>query len=264
MSVIKGIQNAIDYVEENLLNELDYKSIAGQAYVSSFHFQRLFSVVCGITLGEYIRNRRLSLSKNDVLNTSMNVIDIAYKYRYESHEGFTRAFYRYYGVTPSAARSRKCNLKTFHKLSVQKLFQGGSEKMSNLTERGYTVVENGSVYYTLDMDRTKKWFDDFLGWYADIAARSEDGKGTYGCASPVPDELLSMKIADFKGIHMFYGEPIKRNIGFIGVKGIDNLYSYVKDKGWMEISEVEKQRWGGKLCRITTIDSSVLTFFEAD
>lgn len=264
MDFIQGIQNAIDYIEEGLLKEFDYEEIAKTAYVSSFHFQRIFSIVCGITLGEYIRNRRLSLSKDEVLNTNEKIIDIAYKYGYKTPDGYTRAFYRFFGVTPSAARNRRCNLNSFHKISVHKLIEGGSKDMSDLTKRGYSVVENGSVYYTHDMDRTKKWFDDILGWYADIAARSEDGVGTYGCASPVPDELLSMKIAEFKGIHMFYGKPIERTVGFIGIKGIENLYSFVKSNGWEEITEIQKQPWGGKTCNVTTIDNSVLTFCEID
>ena len=55
-----GIQSAIEYIEENITEELDISDIAARAYVSAFHFQRIFSVLCGISVGEYIRNRRIS------------------------------------------------------------------------------------------------------------------------------------------------------------------------------------------------------------
>mgnify|MGYP000778417498 FL=1 len=62
MDWITGIQNAIDYMEAHITEELDYEEIAKQSFSSSFHFQRVFSILCGYTLGEYIRCRRLSLA----------------------------------------------------------------------------------------------------------------------------------------------------------------------------------------------------------
>ncbi len=56
---IAGIQNAIDYIEENLTEQIDYDVVAAKSFSSSYHFQRVFSILCGLTLGEYIRVRRL-------------------------------------------------------------------------------------------------------------------------------------------------------------------------------------------------------------
>lgn len=61
MSEIKQLQQAVDYIESNITTELDYTEIAKQACMSTFHFQRLFSILCGHTIGEYIRNRRFHL-----------------------------------------------------------------------------------------------------------------------------------------------------------------------------------------------------------
>ena len=69
MEWISGIQRAIDYIESHLTDEIDFESAAREAYSSSFHFQRVFSILCGITLGDYIRMRRLSLAASDILNT---------------------------------------------------------------------------------------------------------------------------------------------------------------------------------------------------
>lgn len=261
MNVIELMQNAIDYIEEHILDELEVEDIAKRAYMSTFHFQKYFSVICGYTLGEYIKNRRLSMAKHDVLFTEDKVIDIALKFLYNSPEGFTRAFYRYYGITPTAARKRKTELRSFDRLSVKSLFKG-EDKMNSLQERGYSVTDMGAVYYTKDMDKTKQWFGDILGWYAGIDAKDEEGRGTYGCVLPFPTELVDLKIAHFNGFHMFYGEPEKRTVLFINVKNIEKLYDYVKQNGWDEITDIKQQPWGGKICSLTTIDGCKITFCE--
>lgn len=58
MDWISGMQNAIDYIEDNICEKLDYNEIAKMACVSNFHFQRIFNVLFNCTIGEYIRNRR--------------------------------------------------------------------------------------------------------------------------------------------------------------------------------------------------------------
>lgn len=136
--------------------------------------------------------------------------------------------------------------------------------MYDLKQRGYTVKENGPVYYTQDMDKTVKWFEDVLGWYGNIDDRNRNGAGTYGCVLPIPGELVNMKIATFNGIHMFYGEPTEQTVAFMRVDGVDELYNFVKKNGWTQITEVKTQPWGGKECDVTTIDKSVMRFFQID
>ena len=62
MDWIQGIQRAIDYVEAHITEEIDFEEVGKQAYSSSFHFQRVFGILCGLSLGDYIRMRRLSLA----------------------------------------------------------------------------------------------------------------------------------------------------------------------------------------------------------
>ena len=74
MDWIIGLQKAIDYIENNLTDAIDYEKVAAQSYSSSYHFQRVFSILCGFTIGEYIRNRRLSLAglfMEEMINTLM-------------------------------------------------------------------------------------------------------------------------------------------------------------------------------------------------
>ena len=104
MDWVTGIQKAINYIENHLTDEIDMELVAREAVCSSFYFQRIFSILCGITLGDYIRNRRLTLAGNELCGSEAKVIDIALKYGYESPESFTRAFIRFHGITPSEAK----------------------------------------------------------------------------------------------------------------------------------------------------------------
>lgn len=125
MDWITGIQRALDYVEAHLTGEIDYEKVAGQAYSSAFHFQRMFGLVCGFSLGDYVRMRRLSLAADELFRTKARVIDVALKYGYETPESFSRAFMRYHGITPTAAR-RGGNIKSFSRLSVKLILAGGN------------------------------------------------------------------------------------------------------------------------------------------
>lgn len=125
MNWIDGLQRSLDYIEAHLTEEIDYEQIAAQAYSSSFHFQRIFSLLCGLTIGEYIRGRRLSLAGEELSDGSFRVIDTALKYGYDNPESFSRAFKQFHGITPSQAKQGHANLKTLSRLSLKLVVQGG-------------------------------------------------------------------------------------------------------------------------------------------
>ena len=126
MDWIKGVQRAVDYVEAHITEPINYVEVARQAYSSSFHFQRVFSILCGFTLGDYIRMRRLSLAGGELAASGALVIDVALKYGYDTPESFSRAFARFHGVTPSQAKRSGAALKSFSPLSVKLTLDGGS------------------------------------------------------------------------------------------------------------------------------------------
>lgn len=150
MDWIMGIQNAIDYIEAHMTEELDYEAIATESFSSSFHFQRMFSILCGYTLGEYIRNRRLTLAGAELATTKAKVIDIALKYGYDSPESFTKAFRTFHGIPPSQARRCGAMLKAFSRLSIKVTLEGGSvmhykiEQKPAMTLTGYKKRLTGS------------------------------------------------------------------------------------------------------------------------
>lgn len=126
MNMIEDLQYVLDFIEENLEQPIDFNDIAKQMYISSYYFQKIFSAVCGMGIGEYIRNRRLSLAGSELANSDIKIIDVALKYGYDTPEGFTRAFKRFHGVSPMAVKKGTAYPKSFERLSVIITVKGGS------------------------------------------------------------------------------------------------------------------------------------------
>ncbi len=103
MDWVARMNNALDYIEAHLADEMDYDAIAKAAFSSAYHFPRMFVAVTGLTLSEYIRRRRLTQAAYDLTNRNNRVIDVAVKYGYESADAFARAFYRQHKVHPSCS-----------------------------------------------------------------------------------------------------------------------------------------------------------------
>lgn len=125
MDWITGISKAIDYIEEHITEPTDYARAAKEACSSLFNFQRVFALLCGYTLGDYVRMRRLTLAGEELLSTDAKVIDVALKYGYDSPESFSRAFTRFHGVSPSAVR-KGAAIRSFSRICVKLILTGGS------------------------------------------------------------------------------------------------------------------------------------------
>ena len=104
MDWVTSIHQAIRYIEEHLREELTIREIAQQAALSPFYFQKGFAMLCGMTVGDYIRQRRLSAAGLEVLTTDRRIIDIALEFGYDSPDSFTKAFTRFHGLTPAKRR----------------------------------------------------------------------------------------------------------------------------------------------------------------
>lgn len=138
---IDGIQNAISYIEENICEDLKIENIAACSYVSAFHFQRIFTVLCGVTVGEYIRNRRLTLAAQELSRENDKVINIALKYGYNSPDSFARAFSRFHGVSTSAATKKGARLRSYAPLHIKITLEGGTMLDYKITEKAaFTVM----------------------------------------------------------------------------------------------------------------------------
>ena len=140
MDWITGMQKAIDYIEANLTEEIDYEKVAAESFSSSYHFQRVFSILCGYTLGEYIRLRRLSLAGAALASGKEKVIDIALKYGYDSPDSFAKAFQKFHGMPPSEARAKGKMLKSFSRLSIKISLEGGSTMNYRIEEKDEMIL----------------------------------------------------------------------------------------------------------------------------
>lgn len=124
MDWIKAMTTSINYIDDHLTETLAIKDIAKVACVSPFYYQRMFTMLTNIPVQTYIRNRRMSLAAIELQSSESRVIDLAYKYGYDSSEAFTRAFKSVHGATPSSIRKNKTPVKSFLKLSIQLTLKG--------------------------------------------------------------------------------------------------------------------------------------------
>ncbi|MBM6616265.1 AraC family transcriptional regulator [Bacillus suaedaesalsae] len=135
MAWVESIQKAIDYIEDHLQEDLTMAVIAKQANSSEFHFQRTFMILTDLSVGEYIRRRRLTLAAKEITTTNCKVIDVAYKYGYDTPEAFSKAFRRQHGVSPSEARKYVGKLTFYERLKIQVILKGAEPVKYNVIER---------------------------------------------------------------------------------------------------------------------------------
>lgn len=148
MDWISGMQNAINYIEAHLTDAIDYDEVAAQSFSSSYHFQRVFSILCGFTIGEYIRSRRLSLAGAELTASDVKVIDVALKYGYDSPDSFAKAFQKFHGILPSQARNNGSRLKSFSRLVLKISLEGGNIMNYRIEEKSEMILTGYKRHFT--------------------------------------------------------------------------------------------------------------------
>jgi AraC family transcriptional regulator len=160
------MNTAINYIENNLTGEIDYSEAAKRACCSTFHFQRMFFAIIGITPAEYARRRRLTLAARELTSSNMKVIDLALKYGYDSPDSFARAFRNVHGITPRAARSPGVKLTAFPRISFNIELKGGNDMDYTITEKkGFNIALTKRQFFTSggqNLIMIPKFWDEFL------------------------------------------------------------------------------------------------------
>ena len=156
MNWAKIIEDAVTYMEENMTEDLTVGGIAGKVNTSAFYFQKGFSMLCGYTVGEYVRMRRLSLAGEELTSSDTKVIDLAIKYGYDSADSFTKAFTRFHGNTPTDVRQNGASIKAFAPLHIKLTLDGGKtmeyriEKKPAFKVMGVSkIIDYGNGYSTI-------------------------------------------------------------------------------------------------------------------
>lgn len=141
MSWISSIGEAIAFIEDNLTQELSIKDIAGKVHISPFYFQKGFAMLCGFTVSDYVRCRRLASAGSELATGDVKIIDLALKYGYDSPDSFTKAFTRFHGATPTAVRKSGATIKSFAPLKVKFVLEGGYSMDYKIVEKdSFTVI----------------------------------------------------------------------------------------------------------------------------
>lgn len=117
MEWLDRMNDALDYLEAQLEGEIDFLQMAKRSASSLFHFQRMFTYIAGIPLGEYIRRRRMTLAAMDLASGREKVLEVALKYGYDSPTAFNRAFQSVHGIPPSMARAAGAKLTAFPRIT---------------------------------------------------------------------------------------------------------------------------------------------------
>ena len=188
---IEGFQDSIDYIEHNLLNELDIEKIAEKAAFSPFYYQRIFGAMCGMTVGEYIRARKMTLAAQELSCSENKVIDIALKYGYDSPDSFAKAFRRFHGINPVQAREAGASLRSFAPLRIKITLEGGNMLDYKIVEKApFTVT---GIKKRFDAETSYKQVPEFWSeWSSDMKGL----KGMFGICTDMDGRYFDYWIAD--------------------------------------------------------------------
>lgn len=167
------VRDAVQYVENHITEDITMYDVAEYVNVSPFYFHKGFSILCGYTLSEYIRNRRMALAGEELQTGNVTVMELAMKYGYDSPDSFTRAFARFHGCTPLSVRRDKTMVKTFAPLKLTISLKGGCIMDYRITKKeAFTVLCTAKMF---SYENAKQ--DVPLYWQEHYAS----GKGEHVC-----------------------------------------------------------------------------------
>lgn len=189
------VQKSINFIEKHICEKIDYEALADFVYVSPFHFHSAFSTIVGMTANEYIRKRRLSMAGQELSMSDSKVIDVALKYGFDTPEGFSKAFTRFHGITPSQAKLSGAKLTLFNPLKIKIIIDGGNVMDYRIEERkGFTVLakvkafENEKINEEGNHDIPDFWDECSNTGFWDIVNNYRSDEACYGICSPTSSE----------------------------------------------------------------------------
>jgi len=166
---IQCLSKAIHYIETHLTDDINIDEISNQSYTSSSHFQLVFHLVMGMTVGEYIRNRRLSSAALDLLQPDSRIIDVAMRYQYDTQESFSKAFTRFHELPPS--KVQRGNIKLFHPLSINITIQGGFDMSRKLID-DFLLLDLNEIERQKDEKQSAEAYQKLVNWAGQARGRN--------------------------------------------------------------------------------------------
>ena len=203
MNYLTQIQTAIDYIEEHLTENMTLQNISAAANMSHWHFQRTFKALTNETLKSYVRSRRIVNSLDDLFDQHLSILDIALSSGFESHESYTRAFQKLFGITPSEYRKSAQDRLIFQKHQFDKDYLVNLHQNLSLEPRLYSTEERFFVGVTTEIigieseknniaDKLPQLWNTFVPRMNEIPNQIDDT--AYGIISQAPDKLGVSKL----------------------------------------------------------------------
>ena len=228
MEIIESINRAIEFVEKNLCNELSMGQASEQTFYSSSHFQRMFSMVCGLPFGEYVRKRKMSVAADLIVKPKTKIDDVAAMFGYESAETFSKAFTRFHGITPTAARAPGAKLKSYCRINVIVAREGGC-----------------LMDYRIENASFSSLFGFGEGFYGEVVERFSQEETLWERSREQQNELLShVNIEDWYEINMnFRADGFDH---FIAIKSDEPIPEYTEidvPEGQYAVFETERMKY---------------------
>ena len=183
-NITQRMNLVIDYIETHLTSEIDPKEIERIACCSYFDVGRIFSLIAGINISDYIRKRKLTLAGTELKRDHAKVIDIAQKYGYDSPVSFARAFQAFHGFNPSIANKEEAMLNIYPRLLYQISVKGVIDAMKK-----ETITINGNEYeasYFGESDMSSWSFEFCKRKYWRLENTGEDFQDAVGLDQVLP------------------------------------------------------------------------------
>ena len=230
------LNEMIKYIEDNLDDSISYKKLAEIVGVSEYSLQRIFGFLTGISISEYIRKRRLSKAFEELKTTDTKIIDLAIKYGYDSSISFSRAFKKYFNMTPSECRNNKENYQLFPiiKFNSNKTYKDYKYEIKKIDAKElYCFVVKADTH------------DDLLFRIRQLYKKIRENKirdkydevGMYGISICLDDKYeyyvgSEIKLPNTKKIIMDKGRYAVFKAGKAEQDDINNLYDFIYNE-WL-------------------------------
>jgi AraC-like DNA-binding protein len=223
------LQKAINYIEDNLHESLTLENIASYAGFSKYHFLRIFQKETGMTVGDYVRIRRLASAASMLLYTDESIINIAYHFRFGTQESFTRAFKKVYHMPPGQYRRVMSSI-------INK--NGGKNMKQQQKIKGWFLSGSHPFNYEMGIDTKEVHQGKCSGYLKSVTVQSADEFATMMQQFKAEKFLgKRVKLSAFvktKNVEGFCGLWMRVDNALNDVLQFDNMSDrpIVKDTNW--------------------------------
>ena len=252
-SYIQLMNQVINHIEDNIYETLTLQELSRKFYLSEFHFSRLFKILTGYSMKQYIQGRKLTLIAEKLKASDRTITMMALDFGYKSPEVFSRAFRKQFGISPSVYRKSDVAIDMVEKTNVV-IRDVSNQKGSLVLKNSFLYLENLELYGIFtevnenspDFEQTlngsgsnfiKKYSKSLTEHklYSMVSCHgNENGKYTVFFGGDIPEELRDKRL---KGFHLsegwyacfhYYGDMLKIRSTFV-----HDLYR------WIVLREIE-------------------------